>query len=433
MSIPNLGDIGQNVGDQIEKIHNSKGLNKDEVVKALEQVNDSLIIIRKEILYAISHLGFDNMPVVQTTVDGIVTKVEDNSGSIATLVQSGKELSQQIENTNVLIGEEIKNVTDLINAQTGDLDDKYTRLINEITSNVSKISQKADEIVLTVESTKKSIADGIAKINEKTGELEGKISSLETSVSTIDQKADSISLTVKNQKTEFNTAIADTQTLIGKTADELDTKIQGQITTITTNVSSIDQKADNISLTVTSVKNDMKNKVNTSDFTGEKIISQINIDTSGIIISGDKVRLKGKINEISSPSGDLKLILSDYTGADGRQHSKLMVETSKINSDLTNEVVFGIVDDPYYAQNRKARIIINGDIVSTDSIWQFNRNKLFFMSGEMSLYDNSIYTKRNMFNSDEYNSYTGVYSMNDRIILNKTVVSGEYFDFTTKK
>ena len=349
MTLPNFSNINSELNAQGNRIKDNY-TNKD----VLLEISDTLIKMQKEIMYALQNLGYENMPTVKVDMDGVNTKITDATGDIVKLKQSGHELKQSIEGERIRVDGEVKRLSEAIDEKTGKLSKDLEGKVIELTNAISEVKQTADNIKLQVKETTIAFDGKInnvenlldEKTNKLNSDLQGKIREVSEKVSTIDQKADGIKLEVSNtvksfetkttelsntinSKTEavskelndnldkragaiegnLNTAKKDLENSINNKTDALSKDLNKKITTVTTNVSKIEQKADNIEISVAQ-------KVSRSDFTGYNIISKINVDESEITIKSGKLSLEGQ-TYISSPDGRAKLAIVTRAGDAG--------------------------------------------------------------------------------------------------------------------
>lgn len=349
MTLPNFSNINSELNAQGNKIKNNY-TNKE----VLLEISDTLIKMQKEIMYALQNLGYENMPTVKVDMDGVNTKITDATGDIVKIKQSGHEMKQSIESERIRVDGEVKRLSEAIDDKTGKLSKDLEGKVIELTNAISEVKQTADNIKLQVKETttafegKINNVEGLLdeKTNKLNSDLQGKIREVSEKVSTVDQKADGIKLEVSNtvksfetkttelsntidSKTEavskelnnnldkragaiegsLNTTKKNLEDSINNKADALSKDLNNKITTVTTNVSKIEQKADNIEISVAQ-------KVSRSDFTGYNIISKINVDESEITIRSEKLSLEGQ-TYISSPDGRAKLAIVERQGQAG--------------------------------------------------------------------------------------------------------------------
>lgn len=253
MTLPNFSNINSELNAQGNKIKGN--YNNREV---LLEISDTLIKMQKEIMYALQNLGYENMPTVKVDMDGINTKITDATGDIVKIKQSGHEMKQSIESERIRLDGEVKRLSEAIDEKTG------------------KLSK----------------------------DLEGKIIELTSAISEVKQTADNIKLEVKETVTSFDSKINNVEGLLDEKTNKLSSDLQGKIRAVTENVSKIDQRADRIELSVSS-------KVDRKDYTGQEMISKINMDSSSMKISSNKLVLESVRNILRSPNGRIELELND--------------------------------------------------------------------------------------------------------------------------
>lgn len=166
---------------------------------------------------------------LSATIDGVNTKVVNNTTSIT-------KLSENLDTTNKNL-EETNNNLDTTNGN-------ITALKKTVKENYSTLDQKADAINAKVVANTNSIT----KLGTNLETTNGNITKLETSVNekyaALDIKADGISSKVSDNTTKITT--------LGTNLDTTNANITSLKKTVTENYSTLDQKADSISSTVSS-------------------------------------------------------------------------------------------------------------------------------------------------------------------------------------
>ena len=166
---------------------------------------------------------------LSATIDGVNTKVVNNTTSIT-------KLSENLDTTNKNL-EETNNNLDTTNGN-------ITALKKTVKENYSTLDQKADAINAKVVANTNSIT----KLGTNLETTNGNITKLETSVNekyaALDIKADGISSKVSENTTKITT--------LGTNLDTTNANVTSLKKTVTENYSTLDQKADSISSTVSS-------------------------------------------------------------------------------------------------------------------------------------------------------------------------------------
>ena len=166
---------------------------------------------------------------LSATIDGVNTKVVNNTTSIT-------KLSENLDTTNKNL-EETNNNLDTTNGN-------ITKLQKTVKENYSTLDQKADAINAKVVANTNSIT----KLGTNLETTNGNITKLETSVNekyaALDIKADGISSKVSDNTTKITT--------LGDNLNTTNANITSLKKTVTENYSTLDQKADSISSTVSS-------------------------------------------------------------------------------------------------------------------------------------------------------------------------------------
>ena len=166
---------------------------------------------------------------LSATIDGVNTKVVNNTTSIT-------KLSENLDATNKNLEETNKNL--------GTTNGNITKLEKTVKENYSTLDQKADSIAAKVVANTNSIT----KLGTNLETTNGNITKLETSVNekyaALDIKADGISSKVSDNTTKITT--------LGNNLDTTNANVTSLKKTVTENYSILDQKADSISSTVSS-------------------------------------------------------------------------------------------------------------------------------------------------------------------------------------
>lgn len=185
---------------------------------------------------------------------------------------------------------------DSVDANISELRHTDTELVSTIAQNkkdtdsaISQVSQKADNIKLTVEnnlnnpdpskSPYKSISQLKVDINGLTTTVQDNKSATDTQISQIKQNANSLSSTVQNYHTDTNDKISGLSSRITQNADS--------ITSVVTNLSDVDKAKSNYSA-IAQLDNDIALRVSKDD-----VINQINISKESILIDGKKIHVTG--------------------------------------------------------------------------------------------------------------------------------------------
>lgn len=306
MASIDLATVSENVQANIGLLNNGKYNNKE----ILLDIFDALIIITKQIRYALNNLDGSNMPTIKSSLDGLVTKIEAINGDITTIKHTGAEISEQIESQKVRIGDEVLRLSELIDQKTKEIDERYKGKISVIEDSVSKVTKTADEINSTVKKNitefKEGIADVKQLINAETGKLDsklgGQIKQITEQQSEISQKADKIESTVTE-------SIRENRNYLDRELANIPNLISRETTSIKQTARNIELKYEGINSSISGIRSDLNKKLDEKDFSGRQIISKINLDANGAVIQGDRIKLEGRINEIVSPDGRSRLTI----------------------------------------------------------------------------------------------------------------------------
>ena len=220
------------------------------------------------------------------TVDG---NIETINGNISELRHTDTELSSTIiqnkkdaDNADAALASQIEqtaeSITTTVQENKKDTD-----------SAISQVSQKADNIKLTIEnglnttdpskSPYKSISQLKVDINGLTTTVQNNKSATDTQISQIKQNANSLSSTVQNYHTDANNQISGLSSRITQNANS--------ITSVVTNLSDSTKAKSNYSA-IAQLDNNIALRVSKND-----VINQINISKESILIDGKKVHITG--------------------------------------------------------------------------------------------------------------------------------------------
>lgn len=264
---------------------------------------------------------------LSATIDGINTKVVNNTNSITKLGTNLETTNSNITALETTVNEkyaELNVKADGISSKVEDNTKKITTLGNNlettnsnitalettVSENYSTLDQKADGISTKVsENTTK-----ITKLGENLDTTNANVTSLNKTVtenySTLDQKADSIQSTVSSHTTEIE-------------------GLDGRVTTNTENISKVKQTADGLTSTVTSLnqtvdantgeittlKNSMSEIGQSADNIYMKIVNDL--QETGIDIKSGQINLQATntnvIGNLNVYKGDTGLIIYDDT------------------------------------------------------------------------------------------------------------------------
>ena len=229
---------------------------------------------------------------LDTKIDDLSTTV---SNKVSEITQTINGISTRVSNTETSISTVSKKVdgnkaaTDKAIANTNNT---ITALTQTVKNNYSTLNQKADSISSRVSSNSETItAQGtnISNLQNGLNNTNNTITALTKTVkdnySTLDQKADGISTTVSTNTKSIN-------------------ELNGKVTNQATAISKVDQKADSISSTVTTINNNYASKSLLTQ-TSNNILAQVN--NTYIKIGDDNITLGGN----TTVKGSLTLTQTD--------------------------------------------------------------------------------------------------------------------------
>ena len=212
---------------------------------------------------------------LSATIDGVNTKVVNNTTSITKLSENLNNTNKNLEETNKNLDTTNGNITKLettVKENYSTLDQKADSIDAKVVANTTKITklgtnlettnsnitaletsvnEKYAELNVKADGISSKVEDNTTKITKLGTNLEttnGNITKLETSVNekyaALDIKADGISSKVSDNTTKITT--------LGTNLDTTNANVTSLKKTVTENYSTLDQKADSISSTVSS-------------------------------------------------------------------------------------------------------------------------------------------------------------------------------------
>ena len=341
---------------------------------------------------------------LSATIDGVNTKVVNNTTSITKLSENLDTTNKNLEETNNNLGTTNGNIT---------------KLEKTVKENYSTLDQKADSIAAKVVANTNSIT----KLGTNLETTNGNITKLETSVNekyaALDIKADGISSKVSDNTTKI--------TKLGTNLDTTNANVTSLKKTVTENYSTLDQKADSISSTVSShtqIIEGLDGRVTTNT----QNISNIKQTADGInstvqSINGDYVSksllqqtsnsILASVNDTYIKIGDDNITLGGNTTVKG---SLTLTQNDQgfrlVGSDGITEIMpksVGTYDEFKSAnastQNVVKSINCNGAQSTTDGILRFEGAIIIYLGDRKK--GDFIKVRFNSFESKVTNGWTG--------------------------
>lgn len=341
---------------------------------------------------------------LSATIDGVNTKVVNNTTSIT-------KLSENLDTTNKNLEETNKN----LDTTNGNI----TKIEKTVKENYSTLDQKADSIAAKVVANTNSIT----KLGTNLETTNGNITKLETSVNekyaALDIKADGINSKVSENTTKITTlgenlnttnanvtslkkTVTENYSTLDQKADRIQSTVSshtqiiegldGRVTTNTQNISNIKQTADSINSTVQSINGDYVSK-SLLQQTSNSILASVN-DTY-IKIGDDNITLGGN----TTIKGSLTLTQND-------QGFRL------VGSDGVTEIMPKSVGtyDEFKASNTSTQNVVksincNGAQSTTDGILRFEGAIIIYLGDRKK--GDFIKVRFNTFESKVTNGWTG--------------------------
>lgn len=341
---------------------------------------------------------------LSATIDGVNTKVVNNTTSITKLTENLNDTNKNLEETN-------KN----LDTTNGNI----TKLEKTVKENYSTLDQKADAINAKVVANTNSIT----KLGTNLETTNGNITKLETSVNekyaALDIKADGISSKVSDNTTKITTlgdnlnttnanvtslkkTVTENYSILDQKADSISSTVSshtqiiegldGRVTTNTQNISNIKQTADSINSTVQSINGDYVSK-SLLQQTSNSILASVN-DTY-IKIGDDNITLGGNT-----------IVKGSLTLTQNEQGFKL------VGSDGVTEIIAKSVGtyDEFKASNTSTQNVVksvncSGAQSTTDGILRFEGAIIIYLGDRKK--GDFIKVRFNTFESKVTNGWTG--------------------------
>ena len=339
----------------------------------IDFVNEQVKVVDDKVDSSVTELNTtinEKYSSLSATIDGVNTKVVNNTTSITKLSENLDTTNRNLEETNKNLGTTNGNITKLENTvkeNYSTLDQKADSIAAKVVSNTNSITKLGTNLETTngnITKLETSVnekyaaldikADGInSKVSENTTKIttlgtnlettNSNITALETTVSenysTLDQKADGISTKVASNTTKI--------TKLGESLDTTNEKVTSLKKTVTENYSTLDQKADSIQSTVSSHTTEIEG-LDGRVTTNTENISKVNQTANGLTSTvtslnqtvdantGEITTLKKSMSEIGQSADNIYMkIVNDL------QETGIDIKSGQINLQATNTNIIG--------------------------------------------------------------------------------------------
>lgn len=266
----------------------------------IETINSSIDNINSSLGNINSSLGGIN-----SSLGNLSGKVETNTENISKLTQTAEQIQATVTQN--------QNSIETINSSIGTLTGKVT----ENTTNISQLIQRADQISATVTQNTEMIedvstnlkgvidqtkgnSDDIVSLIIQTGNINLKVEknteTIEkhgTDIGTVNEKLESMQTTITNNKSEIDQRADQISATVSSHTEKID-NLTGKVTENTTNISKLEQKADSIQSTVTRIEGDYVTSSQLSQ-TSTEILAQVS--NTYIKISDGRVIINAAVDE----------------------------------------------------------------------------------------------------------------------------------------
>lgn len=242
---------------------------------------------------------------INSSLGNLTGKVETNTENISKLTQTAEQIQATVTQN--------KNSIETINSSIGTLTGKVT----ENTTNISQLTQRADQIQASVTQNTEMIEDvstnlkGVidqtkgnsddivsliiqaGNINLKVEKNTEQIEKIGTDIGTANEKLESMQTTITNNKSEIDQRADQISATVSNHTEKID-NLTGKVTENTTNISKLEQKADQIQSTVTKIDGDYVTSSQLSQ-TSTEILAQVS--NTYIKISDGRVIINAAVDE----------------------------------------------------------------------------------------------------------------------------------------
>ncbi len=231
---------------------------------------------------------------IADNLEQVNSKIEQKANEIIMGVEQNYTSKTELGETVKTIKSEIKLTADTINQSVTDLRGNISKVeqniegvkttVQTVDGKVSTLSQKVDEIDLAV----KDVDGKYADLNIKVDGIKGEVSDNKGNISRVEQKANQIFSTVQGHTGEISK--------IKQDASEISSTVQSH----TGDISELKQKAGEIELSVSNVKDNLKNNYYNKEETDAKftieadkitstVTSKINVGSRNLLLKSDTV------------------------------------------------------------------------------------------------------------------------------------------------
>lgn len=341
---------------------------------------------------------------LSATIDGVNTKVVNNTTSITKLSENLDSTNKNLEETNKNLGTTNGNITKLektVKENYSTLDQKADSIDAKVVANTTKITKLGTNLETTNSNITKletSVNEKYAALDIKADGINSKVSDNTTKITTLGNNLDTTNANI----TSLKKTVTENYSTLDQKADRIQSTVSshtqiiegldGRVTTNTQNISNIKQTADSINSTVQSINGDYVSK-SLLQQTSNSILASVN-DTY-IKIGDDNITLGGN----TTVKGSLTLTQND-------QGFKL------VGSDGVTEIMPKSVGtyDEFKSSNTSTQNVVksvncSGAQSTTDGILRFEGAIIIYLGDRKK--GDFIKVRFNTFESKVTNGWTG--------------------------
>ena len=279
---------------------------------------------------------------LSATIDGINTKVVNNTTSITKLGENLDATNKNLEETNNNLDTTNGNITALkktVKENYSTLDQKADAINAKVVANTNSITKLGTNLETTngnITKLENTVNEKYAELNVKADGISGKVSENTTKITTLGTNLN----TTNSNITKLETTVSNNYSTLNQKADGISTKVSQN----TTNITKLGENLNTTNANVTSLKNTVTENYSTLDQKADSISSTVSSHTQ--IIEGLDGRVTTNTQNISNIKQTADSINSTVQSINGDYVSKsLLQQTSNNILASVNDTYIKIGDD----------------------------------------------------------------------------------------
>ena len=279
---------------------------------------------------------------LSATIDGVNTKVVNNTTSITKLGENLDTTNKNLEETNKNLDTTNGNITALkktVKENYSTLDQKADAINAKVVANTNSITKLGTNLETTngnITKLENTVNEKYAELNVKADGISGKVSENTTKITTLGTNLN----TTNSNITKLETTVSNNYSTLNQKADGISTKVSQN----TTNITKLGENLNTTNANVTSLKNTVTENYSTLDQKADSISSTVSSHTT--IIEGLDGRVTTNTQNISNIKQTADSISSTVQSINGDYVSKsLLQQTSNSILASVNDTYIKIGDD----------------------------------------------------------------------------------------